>query len=615
MKKILKYTLGVALAFSLLTSCEDELLNQANPNAITTDTFWKSRSDFDKAQNSLYSSLQFNSVCGGGNVNVMARADLGSGETWMGTYPWNNLVWNDATTFVERRWSELYIGIYRANQILYYLKDANFYTEDEKNLIAAQARFLRGLNYFWLVNDFDAAIIHEALPMTDEERHKLPSESEEVYSTIIYPDFEFAMEHLPATWDGVDNKGRFTWGAATAMLGKAYLYNEDWDTAAGYFKQIIDKVEEDRLYGFVDNFMDNFTDINEFNQESILEVSYSDKYKQGITGTRTDDVGDVAGSEAQSWANYLTSIFAGGYNSLMPTYWMQELFVDGDEIDPTNPINSGKLLSSRSYATIVALVERDDVNNWGEDGERYYNAPLLDTDNGKSKANFNYGQGSKVRKYISWYSKDTEDNQTQARSGINIRLIRLSDVYLMYAEALLEGSGDYTTALNYVDDVRRRAGVITLENYMVNNGGSFPQLDKVRFANELDEFDYVPMNAANLLHHIRMVERPLELAFEGHRWYDLVRWGMAKQVFDQRYAEELTLRELLLDANGDIPTEKERLYPLYLTERVRPSYGSASNDYSSGVHDYLPIPAIELQSNLAIQEIMRALEEALKELE
>lgn len=604
MKKIIKYTLGVALALSSLTSCEDQMLNQDNPNAITTDTFWQSESDFEKAQNALYSSLQFNNVCGGGFLIATARADFGSGETWMGTYPWNNLVWTDATEFVERRWSELSIGIFRANQIIHYVKGVDFYTEDEKNVIIAQARFLRGLNYFWLVNDYGTAVIHEQLPLVEEDMHIGLSSMSEVYDIIIKPDFEFAQQHLPKTWEGNENLGRFTWGAATAMLGKSHLYTKDYEKAASLFKQVIEASDNDGLYTLVDNFMDNFTDENEFNSESILEVSYSDNYKEGISGTRQDDVGDVAGSEAHSWANSLASIYVGGYNSLMPTYWMQELFVKGDAMDITNPINNGRFVSSRSYATIVALSEKDGENNWEDDGEKYYGGPLLDTDTQSSVANFAYGQGSKVRKYLNWHKKTTEDPQTQARSGINIRLIRLSDVYLMYAEAVLEGTGNVSEALTYVEKVRKRAGVLSLQSYLDNNGNEFPKLDKVTFANGLSDYEYVAMNSANLLHHIRMVERPLELAFEGHRWYDLVRWGITEDVFNTRHAEEINIASILGVPEGsqDIPKDNWRIAPLYLNERVRPSYSEAAENYSSADHDYMPIPAIEKQTNQALQK-------------
>ncbi|MDO6425239.1 RagB/SusD family nutrient uptake outer membrane protein, partial [Saccharophagus degradans] len=78
-----------------------------------------------------------------------------------------------------------------------------------------------------------------------------------------------------------------------------------------------------------------------------------------------------------------------------------------------------------------------------------------------------YGQSSYVKKYTNWYNQESED--VNSRSGINYRAIRLADVYLMYAEAVLMDTGDFNTAITYIDKVRARAGVKTLQEYMNEN--------------------------------------------------------------------------------------------------------------------------------------------------
>lgn len=587
MKKIYKYTLIFSLLLGIFSGCEDELLDQANPNAITSDSFWESESDFDKAVTALYSSLQFPAVSGSELAYQMVRGDMAGTESWYGAYlKYSNLTWNDGSEYVTNRWAQLYIGIYRANQILYYVEDASFLSESEKTLIRAQARFLRGLNYFWLAHTYNGAVIRDALAVSDDDMHIPFSSREDVVSQMVIPDLEYAYDNLPQKWDGAENMGRFTWGAAAAMLGKTYLYDKDWTNAAKYFKEIIDS----GIYRLVANYMDNFTLEGEFNEESILEVAFSDNYKEGVSANRVDDIHGTPGAETTGLPSSFASIVgAGGYNTVLPTYWLQELFVTADTIDVNNPVNAGWRYSKRTYASIVV--------EFG-DGD-YYKAPLSPVGDIKAKTNFNYGQGSKVKKWTNWYWKETEDSQTGCRSGINFRHIRYADVLLMYAEAVLEGTGNVSEALSYIDQVRTRAGVLTLQHYLDEEDGKIPVFDKVRFANNLSEFEMVPLNKTSLLRHLRMVERPLELAFEGHRWYDLVRWGIVREVFDARKAEEDVIKSRLIgnyigkaDGSAD-----EKIYPLYLNERVRPDWPVPYANYDSSVHDYFPVPSIEVQSN------------------
>jgi len=597
MNKIYKYSIMFLLLLGVLTSCEEELLDQANPNAITTGSFWQSKEDFDKAVNALYSSMQFPAVWGGNVTSHMLIGDMSGTESWYGAaLTFSNLTWNDATPYIVDRWSQLYVGILRANQILNYLKTATFLSDNEKTIIEAQARFLRGYYYFKIAITYNQGIIQNEMSFAVNDFHRPLSSRSELLSTMAIPDLEFAYANLPKVWTDRKDIGRFTWGAAASVLGKLYLFEKDWTKAAKYFKEVIDEADNNGLYRLVTNFMDNFTIENEFNSESILEVAFSDNYKAGASGARQDNIDKVPGSEAQNYANAFASIVgAGGYNTVLPTYWLQELFVSGDSIDISKPINSGMRYSQRTYATIV--VEFGDG--------LYYNAPLTSTAEKNSKANFSYGQGSKVKKYTSWYYKDTEDASTNARSGINIRAIRLADVYLMYAEAILEKEGDagVTEALKYIDKIRSRAGVLTLQQYMDDNGGMFPKLDKPRFPYNLAQYELVSLNASNLMTHLRMVERPLELAFEGHRWYDLVRWGIVSEVFTQRKAEETLISSRLIgtyikktDGKAD-----EKVFPLYLNQRVRPDWVVPAATYNSAAHDYFPVPSIESQRNKLLQ--------------
>ncbi len=595
MKNYIYKAASIFFALMTFTSCENDILTTVNPNNMTNESFWKTKDDFTKGLNAMYGTLQMPNVSGSGLHYEILRSDLGGTEAWYGNQnEFTQLKWSDGTDYVNKRWSELYAGIFRANQVIHYTESTNVLTGQEKDLILAQARFMRAYCYFWLVNGYQGVVVHDKLAMTPDEMHKPLTPKEEVLSKMIIPDFEYAAEILPKTWDD-DNLGRFTWGAAKAMLGKTYLFNKELDKAHSYFKTIVDEAESTGLYRLVPNFMDNFTTDAEYNSESILEVSFSDNYKPGNGCDATDEIN---GSEATGIAAGFATLFSGGYNFTMPTYWCQELFVAAEEMDPANAWTSSHKRSMRTYASIVVEFA---------DGD-YYQAPLTpDTipETGEiidSKTNFNFGQSSKVKKWTRWDRVPNEDSNTGGRTGINYRAIRYADILLMYAETLI-AQGDVESAIKYIDQVRSRAGVITLASYMADNGGKIPQLHISNFANGMTEYNYVDANAENVMTHLQMVERVLELAFEGHRWYDLVRWGIAKESFDYHLEEEKKLCGILCGAEdkSTIPSGSPKVYPLFLNERVRPDFGMPSKSYSPATHDYFPIPSCEKSSNNALK--------------
>lgn len=588
MKTKIKYMLLLPLLAFMFSSCENDLLNLSNPSALTSDSYWKTKDDFNKALNSMYGALQLPAIAGSSIINDMQRSDEAGTETWYNT-EFAQLNWSDANQYVIDRWSHAYIGIFRANQILNYIDKTTIFTEDEANLIKAQAKFLRAFEYFILSYTYGGAVIHDVMPQSTDDMQKPFENKDVVVAKMIIPDLEYAMSILPKKWANSSDLGRFTWGAANTLLGKTYLYQKDWTNAQKYLGYVIKEAEDNNLYSLVPNYMDNFTVDHEFNSESVLEVAFSDNFKPGTSGNNHDE---KTSSEATSIASAFASITgAGGYNTVLPSYWIQELFVSADTVDRSNPINTGFKYSQRTFATIA--VERGDGD--------YYKAPLVAyvDASGKtitSKANFSYGQGSKVKKWTSWDRKESEDASTNCRSGINFRVIRYADVLLMYAEACLE-LNDVNTAIKYIDKVRSRAGVVTLQSF-IDNTGSFPRLDKSKFANALASYENVAPTKENVLTHLRMVERPLELAFEGQRWYDLVRWGIIQNTFTERLAEENNIRTILGVAAGTeaIPSTQPKIYPLYLNQRVRPDFGKKLTNYNS-TRDYLPVPSVEVQTN------------------
>ncbi len=565
-KIILKSLVLLAL---ITTGCnESTFLDEQNPNALTETNFWKNEGHFNSALATVYGALQYRSVSGAELVQEFMLGDIAGTESWYRPYPFRNLTYTNGQIHLTNKWEELYVGIFRANTIISQLQvvDEETLPDEARAQIEGQTRFLRAFFYFQLIHTYGGAMIHDGVAESIEELSKPISSIAEVNTQIIIPDLEFAINNLPESWEAND-VGRATWGAAASLLGKTYLYDEQWGPAANLFKEVIDS----GIYSLTRNIEDNFWHENEFNEESIFEVNYSFDIKPGNSGFAEDDttIGG-AGAESTTLSTEVGHLQYGAFNTVIASYNLHEMLVY-DEVDPNNTINDTNLESKRMNATIAP---RNGEGDW-------YLAPFAE-----AKASWGGGQSAYLKKHSNWYHLNAEP--PRGRSGINFRHIRYADVLLMYAEAVINDSGDFMTAIEYIDMVRSRAGVYTLQQYMDMNGGMFPQLHVSKQVH--GDHPLVTASAQTVLTHIQRVERAIELCFEGHRYKDLVRWGIVKEVFDDLRADEVW-REANLDVTGQGEA------PLFISGRVRPDFVLSSQNYRSEQHDYFPIPTGEVLNN------------------
>lgn len=552
-----------------LSSCEEEeFLTVDNPNSITDATFWKTPTQYNTALTTVYGAMQFQAVSGSGLSQEIVRADIADTFSWFGR--WNifrQLSYTDNSEQVANKWKELYIGIFRANQVINNIEvaDGSVFATGEKESILAQAKFLRAFFYFQLVHTYGQAVIRTEVSTTELDKEL--SSIEEVTNQVIIPDLNYAKANLPLSWDDNADLGRVTSGTATALRGKAYLYAKEWELSAADFKEVIDS----GVYSLTPNSLDNFTDQNEFNSESILEVAYSSTENPGANGSNVDDTPGNSGAEASAVAsNYVSIGGFGGYNTVVANLYLHELFTN-DVVDPNNAINTDNVHSQRLTASICP-----------KDFEGTY----FGVDNSYNVHTYRgLGLTAIVKKHTNWYQGTSEIALN--RSGINFRHIRLADVYLMYAEAVLNANSDVDEAIKYIDLVRSRAGVITLQQYLADNGNTLPQLHISKQVHGTQPF--VSPTADNIMTHIQMVERPLELCFEGQRWNDLVRWGIVGDVLTTMGADLEWRNDNLETILGQAPLNIEGSVNLLSLPGIE--------RYSSSEHDYFPIPAGEVQSN------------------
>ncbi|MFY0600679.1 MAG: RagB/SusD family nutrient uptake outer membrane protein [Cyclobacteriaceae bacterium] len=573
MKNLKIFALIVCTLFVVASCDESDFLDQQNPNTITPDTFWKSTTDFQSALTTVYAATQFESISGAGLAYEYIMADL-SGTNWWhaGHFQWNNLAFTNAQPQVREKWADLYVGIFRANQVLEALAETTIedLTEEDKLLMEGQAKFLRAFFYFQVAHTFGGAVIHTEVPKSPEEFTKPFSSIQEVTDQVLIPDLEFAATSLPQTWTGND-VGRATWGAAKTMLGKTHLFIGSFAEARDEFKEVIDA----GVYSLVPDILDNFTSLNEHNSESIFEVVYSESLVPGVGGGLHDNNPQAIGAEATTIISSMATQDKGGFHVVQPTYWMHELFIfdEPDSLDVKN-IDGGVVYaqSRRMHASIV------DQNSDG----LYYE------DDANAADAYNGGQSAYTKKWSNWYDRAGE--LTPFKSGINHRHIRYADVLLMYAEAVLEADNDFETAIDYIDMVRERAGVFTLQEYLDANSNTFPEFHKPLFASIGTTRSYVAPSKESVLTHLRMVERPLELYAEGHRFKDLARWGIGVEVFQARLNEEISR------GDTDIIDEHEALLDI---NGPRNDFVVKAARYIANpeVLKYLPIPSQEVQAN------------------
>ena len=260
-----------------LSSCDDNL-ELENPNQKTTSSFWKTSDDLESGVATIYNTLVDNNNAGYWEIqamqlkenrteNFVARNDVP--DRYAVSY-----FKNDAGTGVPREiFKALYIGIFRANQVINYAPQIQGIDETKREQLLAEATFLRGLNYFNLVNEFGAVPITTALVESQSDYFKSKSTEAEVWSQVI-ADFQFAANSaLPENYPTA-LKGRVTKNAAIAFLGKTYLYLKDYAKAEEQFNKLVNN-EATNGYGLVDNYAELFDGKHENSKESVFEIQFS----------------------------------------------------------------------------------------------------------------------------------------------------------------------------------------------------------------------------------------------------------------------------------------------------------------------------------------------------
>ena len=564
---------GYCLLAIGMVSCSDKL-DVSDPNQQTSATFGNSADDLEECVIACYNHIRMEGTYArvGYNIDV-TRADevWNSSQVWY--LPFDDL--NEPVTDEIGQWSwrDWYYTINVCNFILSHVSDDNSALNDRYKRIKGQALFIRGLAYYnltgyyqnpALITDYSQYSTLDGLYASNVSDGDADGNAQ--YDRVldqVEKDFSEAMTLLPAkTIGGEWAKGRATSGAAAGYYARTLMVRHKYSEALAVLKDILSTAdggnEKYGTYMLMANYGDNFREGSRFenNDESLFEVQFLDLESQGTD----DEWTPVNTSPNATQGHAIESNYGpgdvGGWADLSASPWLYNLFkaerTTNNSLDP------------RLYWTIGTFETEWESYDGGFGNVCYTNAmtasDFVVTNNG-------YG-GLPIAKNTNLRTGMYDKVVTGLHCGINLRLMRYSDVLLRAAECENELNGPTADAFKWIDAVRKRAG---LKN-----------LDQTKF----DTKD-------KLFEQIANVERPKEFGCEFGRGFDLIRWGFYYRADRLQQLKEHAAVNFWTKGNFDAGNYA-------YTPKDAVDYNSCSkssfNTYSQG-HEFLPIYQGTLNAN------------------
>ncbi|MDY3070543.1 MAG: RagB/SusD family nutrient uptake outer membrane protein [Parabacteroides sp.] len=562
MKKLFIY---VATALFTMSSCSDFL--SVDPVGTVSEPDFMSYDGVLKLTTGMYAKMHSNKYFEatlsnyaygdvmGGSANKGStfadQPDFTSLETY--TFAADN-------SYLNVKWGECYNGVFCANNLIKVsdmIKDElsaipgiskDFYTET-----IAQARFFRAFWHFELVKLFGAAVPYvDDVAMKENVNPQVSNVDESgnyiyIWDNII-EDFQFAYDNLPDVWSV--EKGRANKWAAGAFLAKVKMYQSSSyngkNGTTNRWKEVKSLLEEVMANGKDNNgtkfrLADTYQELydagkSDWTGESVFDI------QMAVTGT-VEETSNINGS---AHIGFNGALGTGGWGFYQPSNDLVNSYIVDSEGLP-------KL--DKSYQNEPALTTLDS-NNIPHTDLTVFTDPRLDISLGRFNTPFldwtvpatlegwirevaNGGLYLNKKNIPRKADKGSTSITTQTGSSAkNFHLIRYADVLLWYAEALIE-TGEHQKAGEYINKVRARAANSYIKaadpTTMAETTSPYVFEDRINGKTEVNSAanyriglypDSQFATKEKALEALRF-ERKLEMALEGHRWYDLVRWGIA----------------------------------------------------------------------------------------
>lgn len=461
-----------------------------------------------------------------------------------------------ANGFFNNRWITFYEGVTRANAVLSAIATTTSptLTNADKIQFAAEARFLRGHYYFELKKFFNM------VPWISDSTTDLNQPNDKDIWPFIENDFKFAADNLKES----NVAGRANNWAAKAYLAKTYLYQKKFSEAKVVFDDVIanGKTSNGQPYGLNDRFEDNFDAARNNSKESVfaIQMAANDGSNSAANGNNGDVLNFPYGGPFPCCGFFQPSVdLANSYRTdalglpYLDNYNDETITLDMGvkDTDPFTPYQG------RLDPRIDWTIGRRGIpfNDWGIfPGIKW----IRNQPSGGPFAN---------KKNIFWQNNPSSFIMSSRSSSININVIRFADVLLLAAECEAQlPSPDLKKATDYVNMVRERAAQPESKVYTYadpsNPLGGFTQTPAANYV--IGQYA-VPFASKAFALKAIYFERKLELACEGHRFFDLARWDIGEATLNAYYAFESKI-------TADLPNPK----------------------FTSGKNEYYPIPQAQI---------------------
>ena len=577
MKKII-FSVALLSAGMTLTSCSEDLLEIEQKATNSTDSFYKTDADAKSAVTAMYATYaeEISGNEGIWNAYIMglnyasddvfpAGGDIAdhSGFRECGEFRYD-------TSFgpVSALYNHIYKSIYSANLVINYFGGDKADSQVKKEAVA-QARVMRAWAHMLAAQVYYQPPIVDHLIVDDKPTN---AESQKAIFDFCIKECEEAMSDIPERNGQSDQEGAWyaTKGFAQFVAGKSALFAGDNAKAASLLKPLVESPNYALVPG--ERFRDLFHVEGDGCEEKIFEINFSANSaastgagwaygnKRGrwmvanVLNWRGDDIvgggmnpqicavgGWGGGSINHEFAHKMLANDGDSYRRKATFLTSDEFFYDATLCPWTNDVEAGGTLSTRA--------EKE-----------------FDPNRGIKKDAGSFSRSDVMEVKMMMHPNDCDPNKVAGDNcnNTNLCLARLGEAYLLYAEACL-ASGNTAEALKYVNKIQQRAGSKTISSSV--------DLQTIQ-----DEKQY-------------------ELWFEGCRWFDIVRWGIAKQCWDKVLDNVPYQYDEYWTSGGTKP------HKLYYEVRHPYKEANITLSFTEGKNEYWPIPQTVIEVNDQMHQV------------